>query len=398
MKVLLVNKFLFEKGGTETYMLSLGRILKEHGHDVQYYGTADERNTVGNIFNIYAPKREFGEGAKVKPSEVISIIMSRKNRKQMLALLKQYEPDVVHLNNIQYHLTPSIILAVGDYRRKYKKKVRLIYTTHDYQLICPSHGLFDGKYRICEKCLGGNYLHCIGNKCVKESYAKSILAAMDSFFWRISRAYKEIDTIICPSRFIKTKLDVNKKYRDKTIVIHNPIVLEGRQIKEKKEYVVDFGKLCKDKGTYTLLKACRNLTDINFVFAGYGPAEEDIKNAYNAKFVGFKTGEELIDLISEALFSVYPSEWHENCPYSVLESQILGTPVIASKMGGIPELIRENETGLLFDAGNAEDLTEKISTLWNDRDRLREMTDNCRQIEYETPETYYAKLEMIYKG
>lgn len=398
MKVLLVNKFLFEKGGTETYMLSLGRILKEHGHDVQYYGTADERNTVGNIYNIYAPKREFGEGAKVKLWEVLSIIMSRNNRKQMLSLLKQYEPDVVHLNNIQYHLTPSIILAVGDYRRKYKKKIRLIYTTHDYQLICPSHGLFDGKYRICEKCLAGNYLHCIGNRCVKNSYAKSVLGAIDGFYWRYSRAYKEIDTIICPSMFLKSKLDVNNVFRDKTTVLHNPVVLESGRIKEKKEYVIDFGKFCKDKGTYTLLRACENLPDINFVFAGYGPAEEDIKNTSNAEYVGFKTGEELIDVISGARFSVYPSEWHENCPYSVLESQILCTPVIASRMGGIPELIRENETGLLFDAGNHEDLTEKISTLWNDRDKLREMTDNCRHIEYETPESYYEKLEVIYKG
>ncbi|SDA66310.1 Glycosyltransferase involved in cell wall bisynthesis [Lachnospiraceae bacterium G11] len=398
MKVLLVNKFLYEKGGTETYMLSLGRILAEHGHNVQYYGTADERNTVGNIYNIYAPKREFGESAKVKPSEVLSIIMSRKNKEQMLTLLKEYEPDVVHLNNIQYHLTPSIILAVGAYRRKYKKKVRLIYTTHDYQLICPSHGLFDGKYRICEKCLGGNYLHCIGNKCVKASYAKSILGAMDGFFWRISRAYSEIDAIICPSRFLKSKLDINNVFRDKTIVLHNPVVLESGQIREKKEYVLDFGKFCKDKGTYTLLKACKELPDIKFVFAGYGPAEEDIKNTSNAEYVGFKTGEELTDLISEALFSIYPSEWHENCPYSVLESQILCTPVIASKMGGIPELIRENETGLLFEAGNHADLIDKISILWNDRDRLKEMTNSCRQIEYETPETYYAKLEMIYKG
>ncbi len=398
MRVLLVNKFLFEKGGTETYMLSLGRILKEHGHEVQYYGTADERNTVGNIYNIYAPKREFGEGAKVKPWELLSIITSRNNRKQMLSLLKQYEPDVVHLNNIQYHLTPSIIQAVGDYRRKHGRKVKLIYTTHDYQLICPAHGLFDGKYRICEKCLGGNYLHCINNRCIKASFLKSILGAMDGFYWRHSKAYSEIDTIICPSAFIKNKLDSNKVFRNKTRVIYNPIVLTGGTVRAKKEYVLDFGKLCKDKGTYTLLEACKNLPEINFIFAGYGLAEEEIKKTPNAEFVGFKTGDELTALISEALFSIYPSEWHENCPYSVLESQILCTPVIASRMGGIPELIRENETGLLFEAGNHEELTRKIESLWKDRDKLKEMTNNCRAIEYETPESYYNKLEMIYKG
>ncbi len=396
MKILIVNKFLYAKGGAETYTLSLGNMLHQRGHNVQFYGICDERNIVGNDYGILADNRDLSSSVIKNLKAPFEIISSKKNKGQMLEILRKFKPDVVHLNNIQYYLTPSIIEAVGIYRKKTGKKIRLIYTAHDFQLICPNHGLLDGNYEVCENCVSGKYYSCIKKRCIKGSLLKSVLGALDANHWKRSKAYSLVDTFICPSFFMKSKLDIDERFRGKITVIHNPMSAGKRILEAKEEYVIYFGKLCKDKGTYTLIKAIRDLPEIKFIVAGYGPAEEDIKKEPNVVFIGFKKGEELEKYIKKALFSVYPSECNENCPYSVLESQIYGTPIIASRMGGIPELINEGKTGFLFEAGNANELRHLIKKLWENRGRLSEMTENCRNIIFETNESYIEKIERLY--
>jgi glycosyltransferase involved in cell wall biosynthesis len=138
------------------------------------------------------------------------------------------------------------------------------------------------------------------------------------------------------------------------------------------------------------------MPQIRFVFAGYGPAEKEIRKVPNAEYVGFQTGKDLEMLIRKAVFTVYPSEWYENCPFSVIESQMYGTPVIGSRMGGIPELIDEASTGELFDAGNADELEAKMRKLLENPQRLEEYSRNCLKKEFETPDSYYYKLMDIY--
>ena len=124
---------------------------------------------------------------------------------------------------------------------------------------------------------------------------------------------------------------------------------------------------------------------------------ENIKKTENAEYVGFKTGEELKNLIRRALFTVCSSEWYENCPYSVMEAQLNLTPVIGSDMGGIPELINEGKTGLLFEAGNEKALEEKIRYLLDNPEVLKEYTQNCREVVFETYDSYYEKLMGLYE-
>lgn len=398
LRILLVNKFLYEKGGAENYVFKLGHILEQHGHQVQYFGLFDEKNIVGNAINSYVTPQDFQTGIKNNLTAPFKIIYSSEARKKLRPVLEEFKPDVVHFNNIQFHLTPSMILEVNQYRMQSHRKVRIIYTAHDYQLICPSHGLFDNNVNVCERCLGGNYFFCFKTKCIKNSRAKSLLGTIDAYFWKYSKAYSYIDTIICPSNFLKSKLDSQKRFSSKTIALHNFVdAVEPVEI-EKGNYILEFGKLCKDKGTYTFLEVCKQLPNIKFVFAGYGPAEQDIVKVPNAEYVGFKTGKELEMLIRKAKFSVYPSEWYENCPFSVIESQMYLTPVIGSRMGGIPELIREGETGELFESGNVTDLKEKIEKLWNFPELLQQYSENCKSLNIETSETYYQKLLPYYAG
>ena len=129
------------------------------------------------------------------------------------------------------------------------------------------------------------------------------------------------------------------------------------------------------------------------VTEGFGKAVDEIKKVPNAEYVGFKTGEELNELIANAVVTVCPSEMYENCPYSVMESQLLGTPVVGADIGGIPELIKPGETGELFEPGNHNQLLNKLNSVIRNADYY---TQNCKSVEFETPDTYYQKILKIY--
>lgn len=398
MKILLVNKYLYPKGGAETYVLRLGEILRRHGHDVAYFGLEHENNVVGNGANAYVSHLDFGEGIRKNLKAPFRIICSTEARRKIRLVLEHFQPDVVHLNNIQYHLTPSIIPEIRRYEKDTGRKIKIVATAHDYQLICPSHGLFDGRNQICEKCLDGHYFHCLTNKCIKNSTAKSFLGMLDGYWWKWNRAYSCIDTVICCSEFLKSKLDIQERFQSKTVAIHNFVDDIPKQEDRKEGYVLYFGHLSREKGTLTLLQAAKRMPEVRFVFAGFGPAETEIKKVKNAEYVGFKTGKELERLIRGASISVYPSQWYENCPFSVIESQMYGTPVIGSRMGGIPELIIPGHTGELFTAGDAVQLETKIRKLLFTPGLLQGYTINCKNQSFETPDSYYEKLMAIYGG
>ena len=396
MKVLLVNKFLYPKGGAETYTFKLGEMLESYGHSVQYFGLANPKNIVGNSASAYVTDMDFNKGVRKNLTAPFRIIYSSEAKKKITKVLYDFEPDVVHMNNIQFHLTPSIIIAIEKYRKKTGRNVKIIYTAHDYQLICPSHGLFDAEINVCEKCLGGNYTHCLKTKCMKNSRSKSLLAMLDAYYWKHSKAYSYIDTIVCPSRFLKGKLDQQARFAQKTVALHNFIEPKQADETNKENYVLEFGHLSKDKGTLTLLEVAKRMPNVRFLFAGYGAAEAEIAKVPNAEYVGFKMGAELNNLISKALCSICPSEMYENCPYSVMESQTLGTPVIGANIGGIPELIQQGLTGLIFEAGNADDLEKKLRYLLETPSVLETYTANCRNVSFETPTTYYQQILKIY--
>lgn len=393
MKILMVNKFLYPKGGAETYVLNLGKALEARGHRVQYFGLANEKNTVGNEAGAYVTNLDFSTGIRANLTAPLRILYSREARRKIRKVLEDFQPDVVHLNNIQFHLTPSVILEVQAYKTQTQRNVKIIYTAHDYQLICPSHGLLDSAGQICEKCLGGDYTQCFRTKCLKHSRAKSLLATLDAYLWKRSKAYSYIDAIICCSAFLKSKLDTQERFRQKCVALHNFVEPAEQQAVQKENYVLEFGHLSKDKGTLTLLEAAQNMPDTRFLFAGFGPAVEEIRKIPNGEYLGFLTGEALETRIRKAAVTVCPSLWYENCPFSVIESQICGTPVVGARIGGIPELIEEGQTGELFTPGDARDLERKLRSVLAKADTY---SRNCRHYPHETPETYCQKLMQIY--
>ena len=415
MKILIVNKFLHPNGGSETYIFKLGAQLQKTGHEVQYFGMEHEGRIAGNNAGIYTSDMDFHGGGLRKIFSPLRIIYSTEAKKKMRLVLEDFEPDVVHLNNINFQLTPSVIYAVRSYEKKCGRKVRIVFTAHDYQWVCPNHMMrIPATGAICFACRGGNFGQCSKNRCIHGSRIKSLLGTIEAKYYAKRKTYGMVDVIICPSEFMKKQLDTDPLLADRTVMMHNftdvdegetggmdatdgdagAADMTGRKNTGavKKDYVVYFGRFSEEKGIRTLLEACRALPQIPFVYAGTGPLEEEIKGVANIENRGFVTGEALRKLIAEARFSVYPSEWYENCPFSVMESQMYGTPVLASDLGGAPELVRPGVTGDLFRGGDAQELTEHIKALWNDPELCRRYSENCKNINFDTVEEYCDKI------
>ena len=400
MKILMVNKFLYPNGGSETYIFKLGKYLISKGHEVQYFGMDHEERCVGNHVGAYTSNMNFHGGSKLsKLTYPIKTIYSTEARRKIRMVLDDFRPDVVHLNNFNYQLTPSIILEIKKYEKETNKRVKIVFTAHDYQLICPNHMMNNpNTNENCEKCLGGNFENCIKGKCIHGSIAKSITGAMEALYWNTRKVYKHIDSIICCSEFLKSKMDSNPIFREKTIALHNFIEnVEWKEV-EKKGYILYFGRFSQEKGIKTLIDVCKLLPNIQFVFAGTGPLEDEVNSIPNIKNLGFQTGEALENLIREARFSIYPSEWYENCPFSVMESQMYGTPVLGANIGGISELIEKGKTGELFEHGNSVQLKQIIEKLWNNKQLTQKYSENCKNIKFDTLEQYYEKIIKIHES
>lgn len=394
MKILLVNKFLYPNGGSETYIFKLGSALKEMGHSVEYFGMEHEGRIAGNSVSAYTSDMDFHTTSSLKKfTYPLKTIYSNEARKKLRLILDNFSPDICHLNNFNYQLTPSIILEIDRWRKRNNKACKIIYTAHDVQLVCPNHMCRNPKtQQNCEKCLGGKYFNCTKNRCIHSSLSKSLVGTVEAKYWKLKGVYKKLDKIICPSNFIKTKLDTNHVLKEKTVVLHNFVEKVEAVDIQKEDYVLYFGRYSKEKGIETLLKVCESLPEIQFVFAGDGPLNEKVNVIKNIKNIGFVEGEELAKLIAKARFSISPSECYENCPFSVMESQMYATPVIAARIGGIPELIDEGVTGELFESGNADELKTKIKVLFNDKEKMQKYSENAVNKQFESIDTYIEKL------
>lgn len=408
MKVLMVNKFLHPNGGSETYIFKIGEQLNKLGHEVQYFGMDHENRCVGNRIDCYTQNMDFHTGKLQKFLYPFKIIYSIEAKEKMIKVLENFEPDVVHFNNINYQLTPSVIDAVKEYKKKTKRKIKMIATAHDYQWVCPNHMLMiPSSMHLCFACEGGKFFSCTKNKCIHNSRIKSILGSMEAFFYKMRKTYAELDIIICPSEFLNKKLSTDPILRKKTLTLHNFVFASGNVVKESSDtlqkkynlperYVLYFGRYAKEKGIETLIKICEKLNTINFVFAGSGPLEQEVEAVQNIINVGFQSGQDLQQLIMKAQFCVYPSEWYENCPFSVMEAQMYGVPVIASDLGGTSELIQDHITGELYRGGEKEELQVKIMELWENSYKLDEYKKNCEKMCFITLEEYCQELLKLY--
>lgn len=400
MKILLVNKFHYLKGGSEKYYFDLAKLLQEHGHEVAFFSMQDEKNIKTEC------KEYFVENSDMNSKNIfkaLDVIYSRKNKKAMEKALDDFKPDIVHLNNFQRQLSASIIKPIK------KRNIPIVFTAHDLQAICPAIVMLDSKRQICEKCLNGKYVNCAKNKCIKNSGLKSILGAVEAKYYKFKKIYiKKIDKIITPSEFYKLKLIQDGIPENNIEAIHNFIDMDNYNVEvEDDGYAFYFGRLIKEKGIFTLLEAFKSLKDKKLLIAGDGPDLEKIKEYLNknnmqenVKLLGYIDSDKVKEYVRKSRFIIVPSIWYENCPYSVLETLAIGKPIIGSNLGGIPELVKNNESGLIYTYNKPKELQEKMRVLFENKELADELGKNAKQIakkEY-SKESYYNKIINIYEG
>ncbi len=400
MKILMINKFLYPRGGAETYMLKLGEALESRGHKVEYFGMYDEKNTVGNSLGLSTYNMDFHSGTLKRFIYPFKIVYSFEARRKLTELIKSFEPDIVHYNNINFQLTPSVIDAAADLA------VPTVWTMHDYQSVCPNHLLYrPAEGIICEKCIKGNRLNCAKYKCIHGSFIKSLIGSFEAFVYTKKKTYQRVDHFICPSEFLQSVLLKKKEvFGEKTEALRNFTEIapfEGFDIEEKlrNKYIVFAGRFFPEKGISLIAEAAKLLPDVRFVIAGSGPQQELLEDIKNIELTGFLTGDKLKNTIAGACAMLVPSVWYENCPLSILESQSYGTPVITANIGGMAELVEDGVDGIRMHELSGTALAEAIRELLSDDDKIREMSENClkKRDSMMTLEAYTDRVEAIYK-
>ena len=262
MKILMVNKFLYPRGGAETYMLRIGEELTRRGHQVEYFGMYDEKNTVGNAEGLTTVNMDFHASGAEKLLYPFRIIYSGEARRKMRQVIDRFHPDIIHFNNINFQLTPSVILAGAE------KNIPMVQTVHDLQMLCPNHMMMEfGTWKLCEECSGKKCkMACVRKKCIHGSRAKSLIGAIEGTIYTSSHVYDRVARYICPSRFMEKKLLSVPRYAGKTTMIHNFLSKTAEINAPKGDYVLYFGRLSEEKGIDRILAACRLLPEIPFDF------------------------------------------------------------------------------------------------------------------------------------
>ena len=404
MRILIENEVFKHQGGSETIALHTFEMLKSNGHEVFFFATNKKPYYIENYkYSKYFPK--FVYSTKEYLKNPIAYYWNFQAERNFEKMIKEVKPDIIHLNLL---ISPSILNVCK------KMNIPTIMTLHIPSPICPANTMKYKNTSYCKdfKCKNGNYWHCIINKCKNNSFENSTRKAILSYLYMITKSYSSISKIICCSNALKeiclqTNIGLNK---DNIIVINNFLSNEELDIipnYKNKGYFLYIGRLEKEKGVHYLLEAIKDLpTDIEYRIVGTGSQEQNLKhfaekhNIQNVKFLGFKNREEIKEEYQNCIATILPCNWFENFPTTNMESFINGKPVIASNIGGIPEQVEHNKTGLLFEPANVEQLKECILKYWNNPDLVIEHGKNGYQkaITKYTEERYYNELMNVYEG
>lgn len=398
MRILLVNKFYYRRGGADIYVLDLEKLLTKHGHEVAVFAMQHPEN-LANKWSKYFPQE-----IRFSPSTSMWRTLIRPFglgdvKREFSKLLDDFRPDVVHANNIHTQLSPVIMELAK------KRGIHTVWTLHDYKLLCPCYVCRRNR-DVCELCFmqglknrHNNLKHCIRHKCIKNSIVGSIIGYWEALYWNPIRLQNVTDTFISPSQFMAKKMAQGGFSRSKIHVLQHYIDAGKCNINTfgiKDNYYCYLGRLSEEKGLETLIDAANRMPEHRLIIIGEGPMKNKLQNLAmeNITFVGALEWDKLKQFVNKAQFTVIPSEWYEVGPLTAIESLCLGTPVLGARIGNIPALIDEPSTGLTFESGSVEDLTCKIEQMYNMNFSYEDIATTSR-CKFES-ESYYTQLMNIY--
>jgi glycosyltransferase involved in cell wall biosynthesis len=352
MRVLIVHGAYQQFGGEDSVVRAERELLERHGDEVLLYSRHNDETKTFNIF----------QKAAFFPQSVYSW----RSGGEISDAVRSFNPDVAFVHNVYPLLSPSV------YHKLHSLGVPAVQVLHNFRPFCPN-GFYYTQGQICEACRDGNYLNAVRKRCYKDSYVFSGLYALTLGSNRLAGMVDKVAGFICLTEFFKIKMREAGVPDSKLFVRPNFVYappLPG--VGQAGKYAMFMGRLSPEKGCWTLVHAFERLPQILLKIVGTGPLEQELKDYVskkgigNIEFLGFKSGDEKWQLLRNSLCLVVPSEWYENFPVTVLEAFMAAKPVVAARMGGLPYIVEEGQSGLLFESGKVEDLAQKIQRLAED--------------------------------
>lgn len=402
MRVLMVQTFHFYRGGDSTYMLNLSGLLEARGHEVVHFAMRHPDNLPSPWSHYFTGEIDFPALLARKTPRSAWTVLSKsihnaEARRKIAALADETKPDIAHFHNIHGHLTTSIVQPLVD------RGIPIVWTLHDFRQVCPntsflSHG------EICERCLPNRFWNVLLHRCKKNSLPASLIAMLAACWERMTGIPGKIDRFITPSRFLAGKVAAGGFDPSRIVAIPNFVDLADYAGGEERGYYLYIGRLLREKGIDILIRAAASLGRGTLRIVGEGPDDEALRalagrlGADNVRFDGYLSGEALRETLAGASFVVLPSRWYENLPFSIMEAFAMGKPVVATDIGGIPEMVEDGENGFLFPLGDADALADRIGRMLDDPDQRKRMGERAREKAERlwNPETHYEQIAAVY--
>lgn len=366
----MIHKFHYRLGGAERIYFETARLLEEAGHEVAFFSMQHPKNEITPWSKYFVSEVEYGDENKgfLEKLRIASrILWNREATQKLDALIKEFKPDVAHCFNVFHQLSPAVFWVLKKYH------IPTVLTLCDFKVISPNYFLyhFDEK-RIWESTSGWR---CIKEKCVKNSYAKSAICALEKWIHDFLGSYLKVDLFLAPSDFL------TRKYHELGFVpsikrVHHPAsmsrsCMNHMPFHERSNEYLYFGRFSVEKGVNVLIEAFSKISEESkLLLVGYGPEEQSLRTLVKEKklenrveFLGGVYGDALQQLISRVRVVILPVVWYENQPFVMMDTLASGTLLIASRIGGIPDILKDHENGLLFEAGNVLDLARVIQSV-----------------------------------
>jgi glycosyltransferase involved in cell wall biosynthesis len=385
MRILLIHSFYQHFGGEDSVVNSEIELLKQHGEKMYLF---TRRNEETKDFGITQRALFFPQ-----------TIYSWNSGAEIEGVVERFKPDIAFVHNVYPLISPAA------YHTLHKLRVPTVQMLHGFRPYCPN-GFFYTQGKICEACKFGNYLNAVVRRCYKDSYGLSALYALSLGLNRLAGMVDKISAFICLTPFFKAKMLEVGIPESKLFIRPNFICPPPPlpHVPGGNKYVLFAGRLVPEKGCWTLLRAFEQLVDVPLKIMGTGPIEQELRNyvakkrLFNVELLGFKSGSEKWDLLRSSACVVIPSEWYESFSVTALEAYVVGKPIIASRLGGLPYVVEESKSGLLFEAGHVDQLAQKVRFLWEHPDEAERMGEYGHQLSKTkySPEQGYRNLINIF--
>jgi glycosyltransferase involved in cell wall biosynthesis len=384
LRVIIVHNHYQQPGGEDVGVQDEYGVLASHGHQVR----------------LLEANNDHIQSFLSRAQAAITTVYSPSSKRRMAAVISEFKPDLVHVHNFFPVFSPSIYFACNE------AGVPVVQTLHNYRLICPSSILFrDG--HVCEDCVSKPFAWPgVIHGCYRGSRAGTAAVATMASVHRVFQTYeRRVQTLVALTDFSRRKF-IEGGLPAHNIVVKPPFVDVDFGIGAGKgRYILFVGRLSEEKGIVMLVEAWKSLgAQIPLRIAGGGPLEDYVRKQAamipGIEYMGFQSRRQINQLMQDAHALVFPSLWYEGVPRTILESFAAGTPVLASGMGNMENLVEHQRTGLHFEPGNVADLIAKVQWTFEHPREWESMRQSARA-EYEakyTSERNYELLMGIYNA